>query len=71
LEKKDSNKSLALIQDPKNLKKDRTKLDEKWKALLKLAQAKNPNLKDPVLPYVDIHIVGEHNGINNGNVNIL
>lgn len=36
-----------------------------------MAQVKNPNLKDPVLPYVDSHIVGEHNGINNGNVNIL
>lgn len=71
LEKKDTNKSLALIQDPKNLKKERSKLDDKWKALLKMAQTKNPNLKEPVLPYVETHIVGEHNGINNGNVNIL
>jgi hypothetical protein len=27
-------------------------------------------LKEPVLPYADTHVVGEFNGINNGNVNI-
>jgi len=53
------------------LKKDRTKLDDKWKSLLKVAQQKNPNLKDPVIPYIDTHIVGEHNGLDNGNVIVM
>lgn len=60
-----------MIQDPKNIKKDKLKVDEKWKALFKIAQQKNPNLKDPSVPYSDTHIVGEFNGINNGNVNVL
>lgn len=58
------------LQDPKIIKREKAKMDEKWKNLLRLAQQKNPNLKDPVLPYADNHIVGEFNGINNGNVNI-
>ena len=33
------------IYDPKLIKKERTKNDEKWKQLLKMAQQKNPNLK--------------------------
>ena len=45
-------------------------MDEKWKNLLKMAQNKNPALKDPVLPYSETHVVGDFNGINNGNVNI-
>ena len=71
LEKKDSNKSLLLIQNPASLKKDKSKIDEKWKALFKVAQQKNPNLREPNVPYSDAHIVGEFNGINNGNVNVL
>ena len=39
------------IFDPKQIKKEKTKSDEKWKQLLKMAQQKNPNLKEPVLPY--------------------
>jgi serine/threonine-protein phosphatase 2A regulatory subunit B' len=70
LEKKDQNKIYLAIQDPKLVKKEKAKMDEKWKTLLKMAQQKNPNLKDPILPYADIHVVGEFNGINNGNVNI-
>jgi serine/threonine-protein phosphatase 2A regulatory subunit B' len=52
------------------VKKEKAKMDEKWKTLLRMAQQKNPNLKEPILPYADIHVVGEFNGINNGNVNI-
>lgn len=46
------------LQDPKVIKREKAKMDEKWKNLLRLAQQKNPNLKDPVLPYADNHIVG-------------
>jgi serine/threonine-protein phosphatase 2A regulatory subunit B' len=61
-------KTLYLVQDPKTLKKERAKVDEKWKMITKQAQLKNPNFKEPTVPYLDTHIVGEHNGLNNGNV---
>ena len=40
------------------------------KSLYKMALNKNPQLKEPVLPYSESHVVGDFNGINNGNVNI-
>ena len=52
------------------IKKEKTKMEDKWRTLLRMAQQKNPNLKEPVLPYTDTHVVGDFNGINNGNVNI-
>lgn len=70
MEKRDSNKIYLSLQDPKLVKKEKAKVDEKWKYFLRQAQQKNPNLKEPVLPYADTHVVGEFNGINNGNVNI-
>lgn len=70
LEKKEQNKIYMAIFDPKQVKKEKAKNEEKWKQLLKMAQQKNPNLKDPVLPYSDSHVVGDYNGISNGNVNI-
>lgn len=39
---------MYLVQDPKILKKDRAKVEDKWKSLLKQAQQKNPNFKEPV-----------------------
>ena len=45
-------------------------MEEKWKSLYKMALNKNPQLKEPVLPYSESHVVGDFNGINNGNVNI-
>lgn len=59
---------MYLVQDQKSLKKERTKVEEKWKNLSKLAQNKNPGFKDPLVPYVDTHIVGQHNGLDNGNI---
>lgn len=70
LEKKNDNKLYVSLQDPKSIKKEKAKTDEKWKTLLRMAQQKNPNLREPVLPYADTHVVGEFNGIDNGNVNI-
>ena len=67
---KDS-KILYLLQDAKTLKKDRAKQDDKWKAITQQALKKNPNLKEPVVPYSDTHIVGENNGLNNGNISII
>mmetsp|Transcript_22377 Transcript_22377/g.25899 ORF Transcript_22377/g.25899 Transcript_22377/m.25899 type:complete len:485 (+) Transcript_22377:37-1491(+) len=67
---KDS-KSLYLVQDMKTLKKERQKVEDKWKVLTKKAALKNPNFKEPVVPYIESHIVGQHNGINNGNIYLL
>lgn len=70
MEKKDQNKLYIALQDPKQIKKEKQKNEEKWKNLLRMAQQKNPNLKEPILPYADNHVVGDFNGISNGNVNI-
>lgn len=40
-------KILYLVQDVKALKKERAKVDEKWKMITKQAQLKNPNFKEP------------------------
>jgi serine/threonine-protein phosphatase 2A regulatory subunit B' len=72
-------KILYLVQDAKTQKNDRAKVEDKWKLLTKQASLKNPNFKEPgsiileillicLVPYVDSHIVGEHNGLNNGNI---
>jgi len=45
LEKRESNKFFQSLQDPKLIKKEKVKMDEKWKTLLRMAQQKNPNLK--------------------------
>ena len=42
------NRSLYLVQDPKTLKKDRQKVEDKWKILTKQATIKNPNFKEPI-----------------------
>jgi hypothetical protein len=47
-----------LLQDPKEYKKDRTRMEAKWKMVLKMAQEKNPLVKDVEVPYTDTHIVG-------------
>ena len=44
---KSSFRTLYLVQDPKTLKKERAKIDEKWKMITKQAQLKNPNFKEP------------------------
>ena len=76
-----------MIQDPKGLKKDRQKVEDKWKVLTKQATIKNPNFKEPIgiffnsfsvvlytkliVPYTENHIVGQHNGLNNGNIFLI
>lgn len=45
MEKKDQNKLYTALQDPKQIKKEKQKNEEKWKNLLRMAQQKNPNLK--------------------------
>jgi len=64
-------KSLLLIQDAKTQKASRTKTEEKWKQLTKQARVKNPNFQEPLVPYVDSHLVGLHNGLNNGHIYLI
>lgn len=45
------NRTLYLVQDPKTLKKERAKVEEKWKMITKQAQLKNPNFKEPTGKY--------------------
>lgn len=42
---------MYLVQDPKMLKKERSKVEDKWKLLIKQAQTKNPNFKEPISTY--------------------
>ncbi|KRX02936.1 Armadillo-type fold [Pseudocohnilembus persalinus] len=62
---------MYLVQDPKQLKKDRQKMEDKWKNLYKMASQKNSTLAEPRIPYSDNHIVGDYNGLQNGNVIII
>lgn len=61
-------KSLHWIMDGKQIKNERKKNEDKWKALYKQAQNKNSAFREPAIPYTEVHIVGEHNGLDNGNV---
>jgi serine/threonine-protein phosphatase 2A regulatory subunit B' len=36
------------VQDPKTIKKERQKVEEKWKLLTKQAALKNANFKEPL-----------------------
>jgi serine/threonine-protein phosphatase 2A regulatory subunit B' len=47
LQQKENSKCMYLVQDPKVLKKERSKVDDKWKILSKQAQSKNPSFKEP------------------------
>jgi len=64
-------KSLLLIQDAKTQKASRAKVDDKWKVLTKQAAIKNPNFKEPTVPYLDSHLVAQHNGLNNGHIYLI
>ena len=59
---------LYLIKDPKTLASERAVAEKKWQALADKAIESNPSFQLPVVPYVDEHIVGKFNGVNNGSV---
>jgi len=59
---------LYLVKDPDTLKDERNITEEKWEILTQKARQLNPKFRNPVVPYIDKHIVGEHNGLNNGAV---
>ena len=59
---------LYLVKDPDALKEERTAAEERWEILSLKARQQNPKFQQPIIPYIDRHIVGEHNGLNNGGV---
>lgn len=61
-----SSKYLYLIRTPKALKEQRELVERKWDFLAEKALANNPSFKVPTVPYKDSHIVGKHNGLDNG-----
>lgn len=56
-----------LFQDSKEYENERKNADNTWDQLYKKVKEKNPDFKMPVIPYSKDHIVGENNGLNNGN----
>lgn len=64
-------KYLYLVSDTEQIKKRRDAVETKWDALLKQAKKTNPDMITPDPPYQSTHIVGEHNGLNNGNAVIV
>lgn len=59
---------LYLIKTPKALKEERDLVERKWDFLAEKAKSSNPSFKVPVVPYRDSHIVGKHNGLDNGDI---
>lgn len=59
---------LYLVKDPKTLASERQVAEKKWQALAERALESNAGFQLPVIPYVDDHIVGKFNGVNNGAV---
>lgn len=64
-------KFLYLVSENEQLKKKRETMEGRWDALLKQAKKLNPDMVTPVPPYQSSHIVGEHNGLDNGNAVIV
>lgn len=69
VQSKDNN-YMYLVKTPDELSKDREKPDEKWNQLEKKAKSFFPNLT-LVIPYSASHIVGENNGLDNGNCPVI
>mgnify|MGYP005608208333 CR=1 FL=1 len=47
---------------------ERKEIKQKWIELEKMALNNNPLLEIPKIPYSDTHIVGQNNGLFNGNI---
>lgn len=61
-----NSKYLYLVKTPKALKEERDLVERKWDFLAEKALANNSKFKIPTVPYKDSHIVGKHNGLDNG-----
>jgi serine/threonine-protein phosphatase 2A regulatory subunit B' len=61
-------KFLYLVQTPEETQNKRQTNENIWKELEKSAAIKNRTFVRPEIPYSEEHIVGEHNGLDNGQV---
>ena len=61
-------KFLYLVQTPEETMTKRQVHEKQWRELESQAAIKNKNFVRPDIPYSEEHIVGEHNGLYNGNV---
>ena len=64
-------KYLYLVSDNEQMKKKREAVESKWDVLLKQAKKQNPDMSVPIPPYQSSHLVGEFNGLDNGNAVIV
>jgi serine/threonine-protein phosphatase 2A regulatory subunit B' len=62
---------LYLVQTPEEIQNKRKTSENKWRELEQAAASKNKNMVRPEIPYSQNHIVGEHNGLFNGNVLVI
>lgn len=59
---------LYLVRSAEQNHEERREIEQQWAALETLAREKNRDFVNAEPPYKDDHIVGEHNGLNNGTV---
>ena len=59
LEQKKYDKSLRITQPPE----ERSKMDQKWKNLTKMAMKANPNFTEPVVPFSDNYVLSDYNSV--------
>ncbi len=59
---------LYLVKDPKSKADEREVIEKQWESIFQKAVENKPNFSRPIVPYNDLHIVGHHNGLFNGNV---
>jgi hypothetical protein len=62
---------MYLVADDNELLKEREVYEASWDRMLKEAQKIKPGIVAPVVPYRRDHVVGKHNGLDNGNVVIM
>lgn len=60
-----------MIQDPKQQRAARNKYEDRWSELLQQAKKVNPDFRAPDIPYHESHVVGQFNGLDNGNCVIM
>jgi serine/threonine-protein phosphatase 2A regulatory subunit B' len=59
---------LYLVKDPNTKAEERAIVEKQWQAISQKALENKPDFTMPVVPYIDTHIVGQHNGVFNGSV---
>ena len=65
-----NSKYIYLVKDPSELAKDRVKTEAEWDKFEKNARVIDQKMQI-LVPYSEKHIVGKHNGLDNGNCVII